>query len=334
MPWLALPYGDRDRKDELSKKYKVQGIPTLVIVGKDGNTITTDGRSAVMEDKEGKKFPWIPPTFAEVLPGDKVLQRNDGTTVKYSELAGKTIGVYFSAHWCPPCRGFTPELISTYKKLKDAGKEFEVIFASSDRDEASFKEYFGEMPWLALPYEDRDGKEALSKVFGVNGIPSFHIIEHDGTVINNGGRGAVGGDPEGAEFPWHPKPVNDLAAGPEGINETPSVIVLMEKVPAAEQDAVNTALTNVATNVLGTAKAEGKEPPFCFFTGKSAGGITDRVRELVKGGAAGDKPQLVLLDIPDNGGYYSSPADEVTEATIDAFLSGYQAKALDRQQLS
>merc|ERR1711976_652648 len=97
----------------------------------------------------------------------------DGNTVAYSSLAGKTIGIYFSAHWCPPCRGFTPELVKTYNKLKEAGKPFEIIFASSDRDEASFKEYFETMPWLALPFADREKKEQLSKLFGVNGIPSL-----------------------------------------------------------------------------------------------------------------------------------------------------------------
>merc|ERR1712054_598115 len=199
MPWLALPFVDRAKKEALSKKFKVQGIPTFVIVDADGKTITTDGREAISEDPAGENFPWIPPTFSDVT-NNLTLVRNDGTEVPYSTLSGKTIGIYFSAHWCPPCRGFTPELVKTYNKLKEQGKEFEIIFVSSDRDEASFKEYFSEMPWLALPYSERDLKGKLSKVFNVEGIPSFHIIEHDGTVINNNGRGAVGGDPEGKEF--------------------------------------------------------------------------------------------------------------------------------------
>merc|ERR1712188_34295 len=312
---------------------KVQGIPTLVIVDKDGNTITTDGRSAVTEDPKGDSFPWVPPTWAGTVEGMELV-RNDGSTVKYADLAGKTIGVYFSAHWCPPCRGFTPELVKTYNKLKAAGKEFEIIFASSDRDENAFKEYFGEMPWLALPYVDRKQKEALSKVFGVNGIPSFHIIEHDGTVINNSGRGAVGSDPEGEEFPWHPKPVNDLAAGPDGINETPSLIVLMEGVAAEKQAEISMALETVATKTLADAEAAKAEAPFCFFTGKSAGGVTDRVRELCNGGDVSGEPQMFLLDIPDNGGYYKAELAEITEKTVAGFLADYKNKSLSRQQLA
>ena len=47
---------------------------------------------------------------------------------------------------CPPCRQFTPIFGEIYKELKSRGKNFEVVFASSDRDEASFAEYHGEQP--------------------------------------------------------------------------------------------------------------------------------------------------------------------------------------------
>lgn len=58
--------------------------------------------------------------------------------------------------------------MKTYDKLKEAGKKFEIIFCSSDRDEESFKEYFESMPWLALPYGD-SRKKSLSRVFDVSG---------------------------------------------------------------------------------------------------------------------------------------------------------------------
>merc|ERR1712054_369716 len=92
--------------------------------------------------------------------------------VKTSEaLAGKgAVALYFSAHWCPPCRGFTPKLAEWYSaNLKSKG--LEVVFISSDRDEGSFKEYFGEQPWLALPFSARGKKAALSKKYKVSGIP-------------------------------------------------------------------------------------------------------------------------------------------------------------------
>merc|ERR1711972_976365 len=95
-------------------------------------------------------------------------------------LSGKSaVGIYFSAHWCPPCRGFTPTLAKMYSEAFSS-KGMEIIFVSSDRDESSFSEYYGEMPWVALPYDKRDEKEKLSKAFGVSGIPSFVVIRPDG----------------------------------------------------------------------------------------------------------------------------------------------------------
>merc|ERR1711998_699804 len=95
------------------------------------------------------------------LCGDKILTK-DGEVNTEEALAGKgAVAFYFSAHWCPPCRGFTPKLAEWYTKDLKA-KGLEVVFVSSDREESAFNEYFGEQPWLALDYKDRDLKAALS----------------------------------------------------------------------------------------------------------------------------------------------------------------------------
>merc|ERR1712072_1625373 len=132
--------------------------------------------------------------------------------------------------------------------MQAKGLNFEIIFASSDRDEEAFKEYYGEMPWLALPHGDQR-KQQLSSLFGVNGIPSFVIIDTDGTTITKDGREAVMSDPEAAEFPWHPKPVKD-AANPSGINETPSLLVFMETQSKEEQSRLTAEMTEVAKKYM------------------------------------------------------------------------------------
>ncbi len=58
---------------------------------------------------------------------------NQGKSVPLDRLAGKIVGLYFSAQWCPPCRRFTPELASFYKTLVAQEKPFEVVFISADR---------------------------------------------------------------------------------------------------------------------------------------------------------------------------------------------------------
>merc|ERR1740138_643520 len=125
-------------------------------------------------------------------------------------LADKVVAIYFSAHWCPPCRGFTPKLAKAYATYKSAGKNLEIVFASSDRDEKAFGEYFSEMPWLALPFSERERKEKLSSKFKVRGIPTLVILDVDGSVITTDGRSAVSEDPTGAAFPWKPKPLSAL----------------------------------------------------------------------------------------------------------------------------
>merc|ERR1719284_1880447 len=229
-PWLALPFAQRDLKAKLSKKFKVQGIPTFVVLdGETGATITTDGREAVSDDPTGKDLPWKPPTFWDAL-GSEFLKGTDGETVDVDELKGKGkyIGLYFSAHWCPPCRGFTPDLVKAYTNHLKA-KGLEIIFVSSDKSPKEFQEYYGTMPWLAIPNGDAR-KNKLSKLFGVEGIPTFALVDAaTGATITTNARGNVSSDPEGASFPWYPKPLNDMVAdGPGDINDETTLCVMLE----------------------------------------------------------------------------------------------------------
>ena len=326
-PWLALPYAERKLKAALSKKFKVSGIPSLIILdGETGEVITKDGREAVMEDPEGERFPWKPPSLWEAL-GDEFMS-GDGESVELDALRGegKVIGLYFSAHWCPPCKAFTPKLVETYNKVKAAGKQLEIVFVSSDRDMKQFQEYFATMPWLAIPPGDKR-KAALSARFEVEGIPSLVFIDGaTGETINANGRAAVGADPEGEEFPWQPKALSDMAAGADGLNDEACVCVMMEGVPAKAQSALAEAMGAHAE----AAKAAGGEE--LYFVARAAGQVADQVRKLTKLGEAGAEPQLLILDIPDEGGFYVHDG-KVDPDSVAAFVAKYKAGGLERKQL-
>lgn len=91
------------------------------------------------------------------------------------------VGVYFSAHWCPPCRRFTPTLVEAYNALTAEGKSFEIVFISDDRDEKAFEEYFAHMPWLAVPYSAAVRK---NHGFYVDGIPTLKFIDTEtGSIV-------------------------------------------------------------------------------------------------------------------------------------------------------
>ena len=110
----------------------------------------------------------------------------DNSTLKTAKL----IGVYFSAHWCPPCRNFTPVLAKFYDDVNKNGHVFEVIFSSSDQDEKSFKEYLNTMPWIALPLGDPKC-DTLSGQFKVSGIPRLVILDQTGKVVVDNARNDV-----------------------------------------------------------------------------------------------------------------------------------------------
>ena len=126
-----------------------------------------------------------------------------GTEVSKEALAGKTIGLYFSAHWCPPCRTFTPKLV----KFRDANKkDFEVVFVSSDRSPKAQMAYMKEtgMKWYTLPHRS-SAANALAKKHGIRGIPALIIVSPDGKTITKNGRGDVTSNAKGALKAWGKK---------------------------------------------------------------------------------------------------------------------------------
>ena len=141
MPWLALPFAERDLKKKLSKQFKVSGIPALILLeGATGKVISKDGCSVVMGDTQGDNFPWRPKALDELL-GDVLLNGDGSELTRSTALQGKHLALYFSAHWCPPCKHFTPELAKTYATIKREREDFELVFVSGDRTEASVREF-------------------------------------------------------------------------------------------------------------------------------------------------------------------------------------------------
>ena len=123
------------------------------------------------------------------LPGVEKVMTKDGEMPLEALEGVEFVAIYFSAHWCPPCRGFTPVLSSFYDEMNKDGKKFEVIFVSSDQDEASFIDYFFDMPWKAVSYDvDR---QAIKQHHGVNGIPMLPLFKADGTKVSDNARGEV-----------------------------------------------------------------------------------------------------------------------------------------------
>ncbi len=91
--------------------------------------------------------------------------------------------VYFSAHWCPPCRAFTPKLVEFYNANKSPN--LDLIFVSSDESEAKQTEYMNEtsMPWSAVQFSEIKGSP-LQPLCGP-GIPCLVLLDAEGKVVSD-----------------------------------------------------------------------------------------------------------------------------------------------------
>ena len=102
------------------------------------------------------------------LISGQTLVKADGSKVQASTaLTGKNvICLYFSAHWCPPCRGFTPVLKKFYDEVKNSGVE--IIFVSADQSHNDMISYMKESHGEVLIFSKNKSKKYTLKIFEKN----------------------------------------------------------------------------------------------------------------------------------------------------------------------
>ena len=103
--------------------------------------------------------------------------------VPEAELNAKDYyAIYYSAHWCPPCRKFTPQLVSFYNSYAKKHGNFEIIFVSSDRSKDAMEDYMKttNMPWLALEFGQRSHP---ATGYSGSGIPCLVLLDNKGNVL-------------------------------------------------------------------------------------------------------------------------------------------------------
>lgn len=214
------------------------------------------------------------------------------------------------------------------------------MFISSDRDEASFNEYRSEMPWAALPYANRSAKAALSERYKVAGIPSLILLDPALNVVHPNARSAVTSD---QPFPWTPKLVTDIDDDAEGINDTPSIIALLQAVPDAARSAAVAVLEAAAAankQLVGRGAVCGIDgvclpaaDPVLFFTATdpSPESLASRVRNLFGCGEPSAEPIMVLADLG-SGGKFHRHTGPVTEETIRTLLADFRSGSLNEME--
>ncbi|XP_047615116.1 nucleoredoxin isoform X1 [Phacochoerus africanus] len=324
MPWLALPYKEKHRKLKLWNKYRISNIPSLIFLdATTGKVVCRNGLLVIRDDPEGLEFPWGPKPFREVIAGP--LLRNNGPALESSSLEGSHVGVYFSAHWCPPCRSLTRVLVESYRKIKEAGQKFEIIFVSADRSEDSFKQYFSEMPWLAVPYTDEARRSRLNRLYGIQGIPTLIVLDPQGEVITRQGRVEVLNDEDCRGFPWHPKPVLELSdSNAVQLNEGPCLVLFVDSEDDGESEAAKQLIQPIAEKIIAKYKAKEEEAPLLFFVA-GEDDMTDSLRDYTNLPEAA--PLLTILDMSARAKYVMD-VEEITPAIVEAFVNDFLAEKL------
>lgn len=324
MPWLAIAHDD-PRKPKLAKQFGIQGIPTLVVLDPERNLVTKKGVEAVSKDPSANKFPWAPKSFWDLLqdPNASPLINAKGEKKEGKSLKDGTtyLGIYFSAHWCPPCRKFTPELAKTYNKLKSDNKPFEVLFVSADKSQRDFDSYLKEMPWWAFDFDSVDTRENLGELFEIEGYPTMIILDNNANIVTGLGREEVMGDPDGKDFPWVPSPFNILSEKTVNrINESPALIAFS----SSSDEQKEKLLANLAKQYETIFKNAEKEPVVFFFSEPSHE-LNARIKQFVDVTSL-KEPFFIILDIPSQLKYVFE--QDFNEQNITDAIKGYLNESL------
>lgn len=174
IPYATLLEEDRARVDALNLTAPSNGAVV---------SIPGDGAPSAPKQANGAAAGRIPSAVAGNLVE---LRKGSLAPVPATQLNGtKYVALYYSAHWCPPCRGFTPELVAAYAKIKASHPEFELIFVSSDSSAPDMQKYMStyNMLWPAVAFSKIGSIPALARPAHERGIPNLVFMDANGKEL-------------------------------------------------------------------------------------------------------------------------------------------------------
>jgi len=253
--------------------------------------------------------------------------------VEVGSLREGTLALCF-VQTAPPIFDFLEKLRVVFDKVtaRDATRMFTVVVVLLDKDDSNRQQLVSRLhpKWLRTAPDQREMVMRLARAVDVSTIPSMVVVDGASLkVINRDAVVNIFTDPEGSEFPWQAKPVNELTRfSASAINEQPCLIVFAED---CDKQAVVAALNTAYTKLNGDSKDSDEDIGLRFFYA-----LSDPVVQPVK--ALINKPDatMVLLDIPNIQGVFVSPlktAREVTDAAVFSFINEVQQGTLSPHPL-
>ncbi len=148
------------------------------------------------------------------------------------------------------------------------------------------------------------------------------VLDPQGKLVTDDGTSAVQADPEGLEFPWVPKQIQELTGDSLSLlNKSAFVIAFTD---GSDSEAIR--VKELFEKLVAADAAKFSDVKF-FFSHQDDGAV-DSLR-----GFARLKPEhtLVALDIPNQSKYLAENNAPLTEATVAAFLDAFVSKTLPKK---
>ncbi|BBM01583.1 TlpA disulfide reductase family protein [Microbulbifer sp. GL-2] len=109
---------------------------------------------------------------------DFTLASNKGSNLRLEEQRGEVIMLNFWASWCGPCRQEMPLLDKLHERYAAAG--FQVWGVNVDAQRSDAEKLLGKIP-VDFPILF-DSTSEVSKMYGIDAMPSTVFIDRDGNV--------------------------------------------------------------------------------------------------------------------------------------------------------
>jgi thiol-disulfide isomerase/thioredoxin len=102
----------------------------------------------------------------------------DGESLSLESLRGKIVLIDFWATWCGPCLAATPGLARLHKKF--GGQPFVILGISADKSAENWRAFIESKKLTWAHY--LDSKRMVADRFGVNGYPTYILLDHEGII--------------------------------------------------------------------------------------------------------------------------------------------------------
>lgn len=158
------------------------GVFAWIVISSCGNSITNKNTELVTTTEVHSVDTSISYNF---LPDINGVGLND-ENISIRSIKSKYILLEFWASWCPPCRGFNPDLVKVYDKYHASG--FEIFSISLDHEPNKWKAAVKKdnLHWSYHMCEFRGWGSYWAKQYTIEEIPNNILFDQNGNIIARG----------------------------------------------------------------------------------------------------------------------------------------------------